>query len=566
MNNPVTLRDLQRALASSKRSSRRIPYEMCDVAKGIAHLCGVPLVYPWRFSYEDGMAMIPVVDRLVARYGPRRPVVDLLQAAESQQREDEAPLTNGEERKKDTDEVHPASSMTTNDTHGGDGRSGEVPEGRSQSGEAASDSRQVTGEEQRCDVASEESKEESGDQSEQRGQGSTTSPKGTADPRAADESGTEVARTGDAAETGREVTPQVKGAAQKVQGPPLSEDSPEVPQEGQGSEADEGKYCDKGQVVSDALVPGASSGNDATSTGRTPSDGDKGISSKSDNLKQAGEDGDSSEKSAGSKEAKRAARQLAKFAAGSPSTKGRDAHGGITAELRKAKIALAIVSKARSVLASWMADGGQDEQSPRWDYPALAARLITRRSPYPARKDELGRPALLVLADVSGSCSSFSGESLLVAKALAVQGMPGCDVLVVSHSNGYPEECDINGKPLPQAQQQRYKAIAERSGASVRSDGARGNVAFYEAMIAEYQVTHVVALGDHDAVDVYEMLALSQSIQQVIWLDNYNCNHQGPRVASPHVARRQAQANIRYVTGCKGAPEFLQGLRVALTQ
>ena len=547
-NNEPTMRDLQKALASGRND--RLSYEMRESAKAIADLNHIPLRLRYRFSEDDISVVHPIVDRLVGKYGPKALLSDII--AQQQQEKNDAPQTNGEERKKDTDEVHEATSMTSNDTHGGDGASGEVPDGHSTNGDL--DSRQVDDQPQSSEDV--ESKGGSGGSSElenmQRGQG-------TADPRIndAEAEGPQV----DAREPGGNVTSEVERGPQKAQGPSSSKDSTHASQEKQESESGEDTQSDEGQQISANAVPAASSDDAEMSTDRTSVNADKPAMAN-----EVGEDeGNSSENKPSQIDAKKAARKLAKLAS-QPSQQAKNAHGGITAELRKAQIAPSIVSQARTVLASWTADGGQDEQSMRWDYSRLAARLLTKRSPYPARKEELGRPVLLVLADVSGSCASFSGQALLVSKAIAAQGMPGCDVLIVAHSNGYPEECELNGRPLPQAQHQRYKHIADRAGASYRSDGVAGNVAFYQAMIADYSITHVIALGDHDAVDVYTMLAEHGSVQQVIWLDNYACNCHEPRIDKPEVTSVAARAKIRYLTGCKDASAFLAGLRVAIGQ
>lgn len=526
-SNSATLRDLQRALAATLRSGN-MTNEMYWHAKDIADRCNL---------HNDVEILLPVVSRLVAKHGPATCLKDMQKML-------------GEERKKGTDEVHPATTQASNDAHGGDGRSGEVPDGLSQSGDASSDSRQVAAKELQNHEQS-DTKEETGDQGNMSGQG-------TADRHTANRSGvnTEESKV-DAQEPG-DTTSEVKMDTQEVQGPSSVKDSTAQMQQKCSGESAGDKKCDERTATSDALRSEAVADSDVASADQTSADNgtDKAADRQGSKPKQTGEDqGDTSEKTPFSKTLKRLDK------ASTTSRKAHNKHGGITAELKKAQIPASLVGAVRSVLASWTVDGGHDEQSPRWDYPPLAARLLTRRSPYPARKEELGRPVLLVLADVSGSCASFSEQSLLVAKAIALQGVPGCDVLVVSHSNGYPEACEINGKPLPAGQYQRYKRIADGRGASYRSDGVEGNVAFYTAMIADYTVTHVIALGDHDAVDVYTMLAENS---EVVWLDNYACNYHAPRIEKPEVQKAAILAKIRYVTGCKGAPAFLLGLRVAI--
>jgi hypothetical protein len=89
-------------------------------------------------------------------------------------------------------------------------------------------------------------------------------------------------------------------------------------------------------------------------------------------------------------------------------------------------------------------------------------------------------------------------------------------------------------------------------------------IPLYLSLIEHYQISHVIAFGDHDAVDLYEMLARHASIQQVFWLDNYACQKIDPKPARPGVGHPQAQGKIRYIIGCTDAADFVRGLRLAL--
>jgi hypothetical protein len=149
--------------------------------------------------------------------------------------------------------------------------------------------------------------------------------------------------------------------------------------------------------------------------------------------------------------------------------------------------------------------------------------------------------------------AGFSHQSLLLTKAVAALGLPGCDVVAVTHSNGCPEEVTVNNRDqahlLEKVEQNYYDATRF--------------VTFYCGLVARFGLTHVVALGDHDAVDVYVALALLPEVQSFVWLDNYNCNNQRPLLDQPRCAPA-AHRLICYVTGCQNASEFLKGIQVAL--
>src|SRR5260370_33410141 len=106
----ANLRDLQRVLSIGQREGRISSSTMLEHANEIARLYNVPLKNSRRFSTDDIQAISPIVDRLVAKHGSKALLSELC----SQQSESDIPLADGEERKKDTEEVKEASSMTRN--------------------------------------------------------------------------------------------------------------------------------------------------------------------------------------------------------------------------------------------------------------------------------------------------------------------------------------------------------------------------------------------------------------------------------------------------------------------
>jgi len=258
---------------------------------------------------------------------------------------------------------------------------------------------------------------------------------------------------------------------------------------------------------------------------------------------------------------------------GKVSTRANTEFGGVTATLKQAGIEPRVVSQARAAL-SRLLEGGESEFGPRWDWVEFCKRLKTGRSVYPAHKEEEGRPAIMVLADVSGSCSGFSDESVIVAKSVATLGISGADVIVVAHSNGYPGEYQVNSR------HDNHDSI------DIPFWPGRDTViAWYMDILKHYDVQVVVALGDWDAEWLYCQLAESGQVKKFIWLDNWSSTvlpqpvlrrdlfergasndtvtYESPWYFSTEWSR-DAQRKTRYVVGCSDAADFVVGLEIAL--
>jgi hypothetical protein len=546
----VLLRDLQRQI------TRRYPAPFVRQALQELAEAGLLISIPrgrYRLTALDRAALKAELDRLAMRFGGKASLSEVCKQAcemspqdfyedfyEEEERDEQphpVPHTTGEERRKQTSEVRPATSQTTNLFHGGDGASGEVPDGRSSCGNRSRqpDSAPLIPPE-------EQPKGKAGDQANSQSAGSVEGPQMGDSPAGQHgmpmlPANPEVA----AVETGRKATPQGEQGERGRTLPSSPADGQETDQEAVPATTD-----DESRHIKAASDPG----QDAAAPDQpiAPLGNDKAIAPKT-----VGEDEGTSE----IPPSPRAAWHRLNRAARQASQKGHPFFGGMTATLARHHITGAVVRDIRALLESWLStDGAQDEQSPRYDYAELAARLLTRRHPAPARKRELGRPALLVLADVSGSCAGFSHQALLVAQAIGKAGMPGADIIVISHSNGYPLEGEINGRAFPlREQQERVSHVLGQQEAFIP---------LYLSLIEHYQISHVIDFGDHDAVDLYEMLARHASIQQVFWLDNYACQKIDPKPARPGVAHPQAQGKIRYIIGCTDAADFVRGLRLAL--
>lgn len=253
----------------------------------------------------------------------------------------------------------------------------------------------------------------------------------------------------------------------------------------------------------------------------------------------------------------RAARHLARQAA-APSTAAREQHGGVYGTLRGVPIDRAILARARRALSRLVHDG-EDAAGPRWDSRRIAVRTAGYLQPWRVddRRLEAGRPALLILPDVSGSMSAFASEVCRLAVALGA--LPGADVLVVAHSNGYPEEALRNGRPVrvdqlfgPRARQSNEELVPQ-----------------YRQLIARYGVRAVVAAADWDASWLYRALvepARGYRPVQLYWLDVWSSSNIGRRVVpfppryNPADWPVDACRRVRYAFGCASAEDAVRAL------
>jgi len=129
-----------------------------------------------------------------------------------------------------------------------------------------------------------------------------------------------------------------------------------------------------------------------------------------------------------------------------------------------------------------------------------------------ARRRELNTGTILLLCDVSGSCSAVADETLAAALTVADHLR---NVAVICHSNGTPLWHYGAEVPYPP------------------NDVARGEWPIEDVWSEQLAGEHLVgsvALGDWDAGWLYEQLA---AVAPLVWLDSDLCAHDG---ASP--ARR----------------------------
>lgn len=244
--------------------------------------------------------------------------------------------------------------------------------------------------------------------------------------------------------------------------------------------------------------------------------------------------------------------------------------GEVTASLKKANISPKLLKLCRDRLAKLVGDSSQ-EFGPRRDYQDFCVRLKTFRNPQPARKEEEGRPAILLLADVSPSCASFSRESVKVAKAASRLGVQGADVLVVTHFNGDPKEMEINGKSVSINSIKPSRNIKLVGGGSNHYRLKKNYCDWYDALLKQHQITVCIALGDWDASREYAYLAQHPQVDRVIWLDNAHCSSRGIVKDRTKFALEQyhnytgiklplLRQKLIYKDGCKDAIAFINNI------
>ena len=531
---PVTVRDAQRL---APRYFRMCSDEENRIFVSIAHILGVKL------NQAELM-------RALARYAAQHGSQSVLLASP----ESASPESSNRIHKIGTDEVAKRSANPSEDsqTHGGDSASGEVESSASEGGDKQQgNTGNVAGNSQ--GLISGEGGDESRHDISITGSGGVLPPQMSPDEAGAEpeESAAETGDTSAGALTSQDDN-GTKDSRQRVRAQSEQQQS-----EGESAPPDS---CDP------QTHNGAKNNLDASDAGTRELTG--GANAQADESPIKDKDaGDPDE--TGSENY----RYHGIHGGGKVSTRANTEFGGVTATLKQAGIEPRVVSQARAAL-SRLLEGGESEFGPRWDWVEFCKRLKTGRSVYPAHKEEEGRPAIMVLADVSGSCSGFSDESVIVAKSVATLGISGADVIVVAHSNGYPGEYQVNSR------HDNHDSI------DIPFWPGRDTViAWYMDILKHYDVQVVVALGDWDAEWLYCQLAESGQVKKFIWLDNWSSTvlpqpvlrrdlfergasndtvtYESPWYFSTEWSR-DAQRKTRYVVGCSDAADFVVGLEIAL--
>lgn len=191
---------------------------------------------------------------------------------------------------------------------------------------------------------------------------------------------------------------------------------------------------------------------------------------------------------------------------------------GCTLEMAQVKTTPALIKRAQQAFRRVL-DTGNDQDSPRRDYGEFCTRLKTFRNPSPARREEQGRPAILVVVDTSPSVGAIAREALAAAKAVGALGVPGSDVIVVNADNGRPMEVEVNGKPRP------LFAVGGVDRCRTEADES----AFYRRVCARWDVKVVALIGDGDDAQCRAAVLPHAGLLRGIYMSSYCCSYGSPR-------------------------------------
>jgi hypothetical protein len=247
-------------------------------------------------------------------------------------------------------------------------------------------------------------------------------------------------------------------------------------------------------------------------------------------------------------------RQFARHASAASNTACR-AYGGQFASIRHAAPEPVLVRQLRQIFAR-LAQGGETEPSARWDSRRISLKTAGYLRSWTThdRRLESGRPAILVLPDVSGSMGKFAAEVTALAAAVAELGVPGADVVIVVHSNGYPIEFKLN-----------------RGAAQEVRVGDEETLGWYERLIRRYEVKLALVAADWDGEWLYRWLASRPNIERLVWLDVYCSSYGEPRArrfppawleGEPLEAWKPYAHKVRYADRCSSAADCVAALEM----
>jgi hypothetical protein len=270
----------------------------------------------------------------------------------------------------------------------------------------------------------------------------------------------------------------------------------------------------------------------------------------------------------GAKQALKKARQAVSFSqaaeASGPSLASRRALSSANGRLRAVPAALR--SQMAELLNKLMGNtgntGGNVGPIPVYDSRRLVKRLLVKRPLPNALKEDVisGRPVTLILPDVSPSCAAQAQAACDIANAAGYAGVSGSDVLVLPHSNGcIDEHIDaympwFNGRPV-----------------DVRGTALTTLFRNITTGKSSYKLRVVIAVGDHDAVDMYEQLAGLREVTRLIWLHNDSGRRGGTRnrvIKSPPEDCPgwvpDSLKKLSLIWGCHSQRRMLKGLALSL--
>ena len=215
----------------------------------------------------------------------------------------------------------------------------------------------------------------------------------------------------------------------------------------------------------------------------------------------------------------------------------KSSHGGVFAQFADVELDRAMIARARRAFRR-MILGSETKPGPRWSARAVSTKTAgyLRSWTVSDRRRESGRPALLILPDVSGSMGRLSRN--VIAFALACYGtLSEGDIVCVTHSNGEPVEY------MP----------------DMLSDMD------YEQIIRQRYVRAIVIAADHDGEDTFFQLA--HLVPRVYWLSPFRCNQmERPCIRDTRKVLERWPDDIRqrvmYADGCGDPDSCLTALEM----
>jgi hypothetical protein len=214
-------------------------------------------------------------------------------------------------------------------------------------------------------------------------------------------------------------------------------------------------------------------------------------------------------------------------------------HGGIFARFADVELDRAMIARARRAFRRMLL-GGETKPGPRWNARAVSTKTAGYLRPWTVddRRLESGRPALLILPDVSGSMGRLARS--VIAFALACYGtLAEGDIVCVSHSNGEPVEY------MPD----KLSSVD------------------YEQIIRQRNVRAIVIAADHDGENTFFQLA--HLVPRVYWLSPFGCNRmERPRIRDTRKVLEHWPDDIRqrvmYADGCGDPESYLTALEMMI--
>jgi len=234
--------------------------------------------------------------------------------------------------------------------------------------------------------------------------------------------------------------------------------------------------------------------------------------------------------------------------------------GGVYADLvsQQGILPREFINRARRAFARLVSEFGEGIEGPRWDYRKVSMRIASCQSwRVSDRKRDVGRPAIAVIPDVSGSMSNFAEQVIDLSRALMVLGVPGAEVLVIVQSNGHPVELWANGKKIESFD---YYGWNDRDEI----------YEWYKEVFRRWNVRVVIIAADWDGEWLYLKIAENENVK-IYWLDVYLCS-KVLQTLSQQVFDKfvrdtwsyHAKKKVRYVYGCRNVLDFVKGLELAI--